>query len=89
MRSWREAADVPPLPQLKNFNTLRGISFLAAIMSLGYSTIAFGLTMKNGKQPGVEYRNNSTSQADRLLSGFNSFGIVAFAYGGHNVILEI
>lgn len=35
--------------QLKNFNSLRGISFLAAVMSLGYSTIAFGLTMKNGK----------------------------------------
>lgn len=34
---------------LKNFNSLRGISAVAAVMSLGYSTFAFGLTMKNGK----------------------------------------
>jgi hypothetical protein len=34
---------------LKNFNSLRGISLLAAIMSMGYSTIAFALTLKNGK----------------------------------------
>jgi hypothetical protein len=34
---------------LKNFNSLRGISFLAAVMSLGYSTTAFALTIKNGK----------------------------------------
>eukprot|EP00208_Stichococcus_sp_RCC1054_P002184 CAMPEP_0206149468 /NCGR_PEP_ID=MMETSP1473-20131121/37794_1 /ASSEMBLY_ACC=CAM_ASM_001109 /TAXON_ID=1461547 /ORGANISM="Stichococcus sp, Strain RCC1054" /LENGTH=520 /DNA_ID=CAMNT_0053546931 /DNA_START=237 /DNA_END=1799 /DNA_ORIENTATION=- len=74
---------------LKNFNSLRGISFAAAVMSLGYSTIAFGLTMKNGKQPGVEYNNDGTSTADKILSGFNSLGIIAFAYGGHNVILEI
>ena len=30
------------LAQLRNFNSLRGISFLAAVMSLGYSTIATG-----------------------------------------------
>lgn len=75
---------------LKNFNSLRGISFMAAVMSLGYSTIAFGLLMKNGRQPGTVYNNNAAnSQADKILSGFNSLGIIAFAYGGHNVILEI
>ena len=30
--------------QLRNFNSLRGISFSAAVMSLGYSTIAIALT---------------------------------------------
>jgi amino acid permease len=74
---------------LRNFNSLRGISFLAAVMSLGYSTIATGLTIHNGRQPGISYNTNSFSTADAVLSGFNSLGIIAFAYGGHNVILEI
>lgn len=75
--------------QLPNFNSLSGISFCAAVMSLGYSTIATGLTIHNGKQPGVVYNVNEFSTGDAVLSGFNSLGIIAFAYGGHNVILEI
>jgi amino acid permease len=77
------------LSLLPNFNSLSGISFIAAVMSLGYSTIATGLTIHNGKQPGVVYNVDEFSTADAVLSGFNSLGIIAFAYGGHNVILEI
>jgi len=68
-------------PQLRNFNSLSGISFLAAVMSLGYSTIATGLTIHNGKQPGTVYNVDQFSTADAVLSGFNSLGIIAFAYG--------
>ncbi len=50
-------------------------------MSLGYSTIATGLTIHNGKQPGIVYNVNEFSTADAVLSGFNSLGIIAFAYG--------
>lgn len=74
---------------LKNFNSLRGISLLAAIMSMGYSTIAFALTLKNGKQPGAVYNNNGASTAERILGGFNALGIIAFSFAGHNVVLEI
>lgn len=37
------------LSLLRNFNSLRGISFLAAVMSLGYSITAFAVTMRNGR----------------------------------------
>lgn len=65
------------LSLLKNFNSLQGIFFLAAIMSLGYCTTAFALTLHNGKQPGAVYDNGATTIADRTLSGFNRLGIIA------------
>lgn len=74
---------------LKNFNSLRGISFSAAVMSLGYSTIATALTIHNGKEPGAAYNLDGQSIGGGVLNAFNALGIIAFAYGGHNVILEI
>lgn len=38
--------------QCPNFNALSVISFAAAVMSLTYSTIAIGGSIKAGKQPG-------------------------------------
>ena len=35
-----------------------------------------GLTINNGKQPGISYNTNSFSTADAVLSGFNSLGII-------------
>ncbi|KAK9809303.1 hypothetical protein WJX73_002847 [Symbiochloris irregularis] len=77
------------LIQCPNFNSLRPVSLLAAVMSMGYSTIAIGGSIKAGKQPGTEYNLNGYSTGAGILNVFNSLGIVAFAYGGHNVVLEI
>ena len=41
--------------QFPNFHKLSIVSLLAAIMSLGYSTIATGIAGHQGKQPGVVY----------------------------------
>ena len=35
-----------------------------------------GLTIHNGRQPGISYNTNSFSTADAVLSGFNSLGII-------------
>ena len=35
-----------------------------------------GLTISNGKQPGISYNTDSFSTADAVLSGFNSLGII-------------
>ncbi|KAF8775740.1 hypothetical protein HU200_004269 [Digitaria exilis] len=51
------------LSQLPNFNSISGVSLAAAVMSLSYSTIAWGASVEKGD--------------------------VAFAYAGHNVVLEI
>lgn len=75
--------------QAPNFNSLSGVSLAAAFMSLSYSTIAFAGSINVGKQPGTEYNLNGYSKAQGIFGIFNALGTVAFAYGGHNVILEI
>ncbi|PWZ25773.1 Lysine histidine transporter 1 [Zea mays] len=56
------------LSQLPNFNSISGVSLAAAVMSLSYSTIAWGAS---------------------VFGFFGALGDVAFAYAGHNVVLEI
>lgn len=38
---------------------------------------------------GAEYNLDGFSKAQGVFGVFNALGTVAFAYGGHNVILEI
>lgn len=45
--------------------------------------------MDKGKQSGVEYGYKSSSTAGTVLDFFSALGDVAFAYAGHNVVLEI
>eukprot|EP00243_Klebsormidium_subtile_P008750 TRINITY_DN4211_c0_g1_i1.p1 TRINITY_DN4211_c0_g1~~TRINITY_DN4211_c0_g1_i1.p1 ORF type:complete len:482 (+),score=113.59 TRINITY_DN4211_c0_g1_i1:374-1819(+) len=75
--------------QLPNFNALSAISFMGAVMSLSYSTIAFATSLNVGKQPGVQYNLKGHTTADIVFNVFNALGTVCFAYGGHNVVLEI
>ncbi|KAK8934511.1 Lysine histidine transporter 1 [Platanthera zijinensis] len=77
------------LSQLPNFNSISGISLAAAVMSLSYSTIAWGASVDKGKQEGVEYGYKSHSTAGTIFNFFSALGDVAFAYAGHNVVLEI
>ncbi|GLJ36643.1 hypothetical protein SUGI_0737200 [Cryptomeria japonica] len=77
------------LAQLPNFNSVAGISLAAAVMSLSYSTIAWGASAHQGQIPDVDYGIKSTSTADAVFNVFNALGDVAFAYAGHNVVLEI
>ena len=54
--------------QCPNFNSLRVVSFSAAIMSLSYSTIAIGGAIAIGKQPNAYYNLDRFSTADKVLS---------------------
>ena len=76
-------------PQVPNFHKLSAISLLAAVMSISYSTIAIGVSAHAGRQPGAEYNLDGFSKADGIFGVFNALGTIAFAYGGHNVVLEI
>lgn len=58
-------------------------------MSIGYSTIAIGVAGHAGKQPGTVYNLDGKSRADGIFGIFNALGTIAFAYGGHNVVMEI
>lgn len=58
-------------------------------MVCSYSTIAWGASVHKGIQPNVQYGYKSKSAAGTVLNLFSGMGSVAFAYGGHNVVLEI
>ncbi|KAH6800942.1 lysine histidine transporter 1 [Perilla frutescens var. hirtella] len=77
------------LSQLPTFNSISGVSLAAAVMSVSYSTIAWGASLKKGVQPNVQYGYRSMTRADTVFNFFGALGSVAFAYGGHNIVMEI
>ncbi|CAN1333724.1 Lysine histidine transporter 1 [Linum perenne] len=78
------------LSHLPNFNSISGVSLAAAVMSLSYSTISWAAAMEKGRKPEVSYEPTaSTTAAGAVFNFFAALGEVAFAYAGHNVVLEI
>ncbi|XP_048128515.1 lysine histidine transporter 1-like isoform X2 [Rhodamnia argentea] len=77
------------LSHLPNFNSIAGVSLAAAVMSLSYSTIAWTAALHKGVQPDVQYGYRAKSVAGTVFDFFSALGSVAFAYAGHNVVLEI
>ncbi|KAA8530131.1 hypothetical protein F0562_004840 [Nyssa sinensis] len=77
------------LSHLPNFNSISGVSLAAAVMSLSYSTIAWTASLHKGVHPGVEYGYKAKSTSGTVFNFFTALGDVAFAYAGHNVVLEI
>nr|AAB48944.1 amino acid permease 1 [Nicotiana sylvestris]AAB96830.1 amino acid permease [Nicotiana sylvestris] len=77
------------LSHLPNFNAISGVSLVAAIMSLSYCTIAWGASIVLGVQPDVEYEYRAENTGEGIFNFFSGLGEVAFAYAGHNVVLEI
>jgi hypothetical protein len=65
--------------QCPNFNSLRVVSFAAAVMSLTYSTIAVGASIASGRQPDAYYDLHTKDTADSVFGIFNALGTVAFA----------
>nr|XP_027187573.1 lysine histidine transporter 2-like isoform X2 [Cicer arietinum] len=54
-----------------------------------YSTIGWTASVHKGVQNGVQYSNKAHTTTGTLFNFFNALGSVAFAYAGHNVVLEI
>uniref|UniRef100_A0ACD5WTM3 Uncharacterized protein n=1 Tax=Avena sativa TaxID=4498 RepID=A0ACD5WTM3_AVESA len=77
------------LSQLPNLNSISGISLAAAVMSLSYSTIAWGAAVDKGRVADVDYSVRATTTPGKVFDFFAGLGDVAFAYAGHNVVLEI
>ncbi|KAK4743980.1 hypothetical protein SAY87_010292 [Trapa incisa] len=74
---------------LPNFNSISAVSLAAAVMSLGYSTMAWTATLHKGKMADVDYGSKSSTAAGSVFGFLTALGDVAFAYAGHNVVLEI
>ncbi|KAL0327346.1 UNVERIFIED_CONTAM: Lysine histidine transporter-like 2 [Sesamum angustifolium] len=65
------------LSHLPNFHSITIISLAAAVMSL------------LGPRPNVSYELRGRSTSANVLNFFGALGDIAFAYAGHNVVLEI
>ncbi|GAB4862062.1 hypothetical protein Ancab_037316 [Ancistrocladus abbreviatus] len=79
------------LSQTPNFNSLKGVSLLAAIMSFSYSMVAFVASAVKGAKSHhhVDYGLRSHTTAGIVFDVFNGLGTTAFAFAGHSVVLEI
>lgn len=77
------------LSHLPNFNSISGVSLAAAVMSLSYSTIAWAASANKGVREDVDYSYKASTDAGKVLNFFGGLGDIAFAYAGHNVVLEI
>ncbi|KAH6758569.1 lysine histidine transporter 1 [Perilla frutescens var. frutescens] len=77
------------LSQLPTFNSISGVSLAVAVMSISYSTVAWVASVYKDVQHSVQYGYKSTTTAGTVFNFFNALGSVAFAYGGHNVVMEI
>ncbi|PRQ60366.1 putative amino acid transporter, transmembrane domain-containing protein [Rosa chinensis] len=77
------------ISHLPSFNSIAGISLAAAVMSLSYSTIAWGASLHKGVQPEVQYGPRASTTTGNVFNFFSALGDVAFSFAGHNVVLEI
>ncbi|KAK1368876.1 Lysine histidine transporter 1 [Heracleum sosnowskyi] len=74
---------------LPNFNSISGVSLAAAVMSISYSCIAWIASLMKGIHQDVDYSYRDKTTGGNVLNFFSALGDVAFAYAGHNVVLEI
>ncbi|KAK7401487.1 hypothetical protein VNO78_13013 [Psophocarpus tetragonolobus] len=78
------------LSQTPNFNKLKTVSSLAALMSICYSLIAFVMSIVEGvKYHPSSYGVRSHTAAGKTFDAFNALGTIAFAFAGHSVASEI
>ncbi|XP_072987418.1 lysine histidine transporter-like 8 [Typha latifolia] len=78
------------LAQLPNLNSIAGVSLVGAITAVVYCTLIWVTSVSKGRFSTVSYDlAKGKSNVDRLLGILNGLGIIAFAFRGHNLILEI
>eukprot|EP00199_Chlamydomonas_sp_CCMP681_P000481 CAMPEP_0119104486 /NCGR_PEP_ID=MMETSP1180-20130426/2674_1 /TAXON_ID=3052 ORGANISM="Chlamydomonas cf sp, Strain CCMP681" /NCGR_SAMPLE_ID=MMETSP1180 /ASSEMBLY_ACC=CAM_ASM_000741 /LENGTH=490 /DNA_ID=CAMNT_0007089259 /DNA_START=49 /DNA_END=1521 /DNA_ORIENTATION=- len=78
------------LSQIPNFSALGWVSGVGAIMSVTYSVIAIVLAATFPTDRAVvRYTTPEGSEVSKLFGVFNALTTIAFAYGGHNIALEI
>lgn len=78
------------LSQLPNLNSIAGVSLIGAITAVGYCTMMWTISVTEGRMPNVSYNSvRANTQIARVFDLLNALGIIAFAFRGHNLILEI
>ncbi|KAJ6344623.1 hypothetical protein OIU76_006194 [Salix suchowensis] len=78
------------LSQLPNLNSIAGLSLIGAITAITYSTMVWVLSVSQQRPPTISYEPLSLpSFSASVFSVMNALGIVAFAFRGHNLAMEI
>ncbi|RLN27598.1 uncharacterized protein C2845_PM05G17670 [Panicum miliaceum] len=78
------------LSQLPNLNSIAGLSLIGGATAIMYCTMSWVLSVSQLRPPTVSYDPvRSTCFGTSLISTLNALGIVAFAFRGHNLALEI
>ncbi|XP_031121448.1 lysine histidine transporter 2-like [Ipomoea triloba] len=75
---------------LPNLSSVGLVSLTAAVMSVSYSTIAWGSALHKWIESSVvDYGPRGTKKVDNVFMFMSALGDMAFSYAGHNVVLEI
>ncbi|KAF8405113.1 hypothetical protein HHK36_010011 [Tetracentron sinense] len=78
------------LSQLPNLNSIAGLSLIGAVTAITYSTMVWVLSVSQQRPPSISYQPlSSPSFSASVFSIMNALGIVAFAFRGHNLAMEI
>ena len=78
------------LSQLPNLNSIAGVSLIGGATAIMYCTMSWVLSVSQQRPTTVSYDPvKYTSFGSSLLSTLNALGIIAFAFRGHNLALEI
>ncbi|PIN25726.1 Amino acid transporter [Handroanthus impetiginosus] len=78
------------LSQLPNLNSIAGVSLIGGITAVGYCTAIWVVSVAEGRLPHVSYNPvRASTEIARIFDVLNALGIIAFAFRGHNLILEI
>ncbi|KAM3254861.1 hypothetical protein ACQJBY_042702 [Aegilops geniculata] len=78
------------LSQLPNLNSIAGLSLIGGATAIMYCTMSWVLSVSQQRPAAVSYEQvRSTSFGSSLFSTLNALGIIAFAFRGHNLSLEI
>lgn len=78
------------LSQLPNLNSIAGVSLIGAATAIAYCTIMWLVSVTSGRLDGVSYDPvKENDNMAMIFSVLNALGIMAFAFRGHNLTLEI
>ena len=78
------------LAQLPNLNSIARVSLIGAITAIGYCALIWIVSVVKGRLAHVSYEPPSgQSEVTRIFCVWNALGIIAFAFRGHNLVLEI
>jgi amino acid permease len=67
----------------------RSINYRSTMHPFSYSTIAWVASVHKGRHADVDYSKTASTATGQTFNFLSALGDVAFAYAGHNVVLEI